>query len=104
MLHLLEHINQDIKGDKAKKRTQQYFKLNTRAKEIQYANPGGPKHISTGKEPSILERYTAIEKHMQILKDAQESDDPKVPNVYIKTSEDQKATNTSSFEEDVKDI
>ena len=33
MHHLLEHINQDIKGDKAKIRTQQYIKLNTVAKE-----------------------------------------------------------------------
>ena len=37
MHHLLEHINQDIKGDKAKIRTQQYIKLNTRAKEIPQA-------------------------------------------------------------------
>ena len=35
MHHLLEPINQDIK------RTQQYIKLNTRAKEIQQVNPGG---------------------------------------------------------------
>ena len=32
--------------------------------------------ISTGKEPSIFELITAIEKRMQILKDAQESDAP----------------------------
>ena len=42
MHHLLQHINQDIKGDKAKIRTQQYIKLNTGAKEIQQVNPGGP--------------------------------------------------------------
>ena len=42
MHHLLEHINQYIKGDKAKIRTQQYIKLNTGAKEIQKVNPGGP--------------------------------------------------------------
>ena len=42
MLHLLEHINQDIKRDKAKIRTQQYIKLNTRAREIQQVNPRGP--------------------------------------------------------------
>ena len=39
MHHLLEHINQDIKGDKAKKRTKQLMKLNTGAKEIQQVNP-----------------------------------------------------------------
>ena len=38
MHHLLEHINQDKKGDTAKIRTQQYIKLNTWAKEIQKAN------------------------------------------------------------------
>ena len=42
MHHLLEHINQDIKGDKAKIRSQQYIKLNTGAKEIKQVNPGGP--------------------------------------------------------------
>ena len=42
MHHLLEHINQDIKGDKAKKRAQQLMKLNTGAKEIQQVNAGGP--------------------------------------------------------------
>ena len=61
-------------------------------------------NISNEKEPSILELITAVEKRMQILKDAQESDAPKVPNVYINISEDQTATNTSSFEEDVEDI
>ena len=45
MHHLLEHINQDIKGDNAKIRTQQYIKLNTEAKEIQLVNPGGPYHL-----------------------------------------------------------
>ena len=42
MHHLLEHIDQGIKGDKAKIRTQQLIKLNTWAKEIQQVNPGGP--------------------------------------------------------------
>ena len=43
MHRLLEYINQDIKGDKAKIRTQQFKQLNTRAKEIeQQANPSGP--------------------------------------------------------------
>ena len=43
MHHLLEHINQDIKRRYSKDiRTQQYIKLNTRAKEIQQVNPGGP--------------------------------------------------------------
>ena len=42
MHHLLKHINQDIKSDKAKTRTQQYIKLNTRANEIQQTNPSGP--------------------------------------------------------------
>ena len=41
MPHLLEHINQDIKGDKAKIRTQLFIKLNTGAKEIQQVNCGG---------------------------------------------------------------
>ena len=41
-MHHQEHINQDIKGDKAKIRSQQYIKLNTRAREIQQVNPGGP--------------------------------------------------------------
>ena len=41
MHHLIEHMNQDIKRDKAKIRTQQYIKLNTGAKEIQQANFGG---------------------------------------------------------------
>ena len=34
MNYLLEHINQDIKGDEAKIRTQQYIKMKTGAKEI----------------------------------------------------------------------
>ena len=42
MHHLLEHINHNIKGVKAKIRTQQYVKLSTKAKEIQQVNPGGP--------------------------------------------------------------
>ena len=42
MNHLIEYINQDIKRDKANIRTQQYIKLNTRAKEIQQVNPSGP--------------------------------------------------------------
>ena len=42
MHYLLEHINQDINGDKAKFGIQQYIKLGTGAKEIQQANPGGP--------------------------------------------------------------
>ena len=42
MHHLTEHVNQDIKGDKAKKRTKQYIKLNTVAKENQQVHPGGP--------------------------------------------------------------
>ena len=42
MHHLLEHINQDIKRDEAKIRSQQYIKLNTGAKEMQQVNPGGP--------------------------------------------------------------
>ena len=39
MHHLLEHINQDIKRDKAKVRTQQLIKLNTGAKEIPTGKP-----------------------------------------------------------------
>ena len=45
MHHPLEHINQYIKGDKAKIRTQQYIKLDTGAKDIQQVNmvnPNGP--------------------------------------------------------------
>ena len=41
MHHLLEHINQDIKRDKAKERTKQYIKLNTGVKEIQQVITGG---------------------------------------------------------------
>ena len=41
MHHLLEHIRQDIKGDKAKLRTKQYIKLNTGANEIQQLKPVG---------------------------------------------------------------
>ena len=41
MHHLLEHINQDKKGDKAKIRTQQCIKMNTGAKEIKQVNPVG---------------------------------------------------------------
>ena len=52
---LLKHINQDIKGDKAKIRTQQLIKLNTGAKEIQQVNPGKPdkqhKHQATTISP-----------------------------------------------------
>ena len=39
MHHILEHIDLDIKGDKANIRTQQYIKLNSGAKEIQQVNP-----------------------------------------------------------------
>ena len=42
MHHFLEKINQDIKGAKAKIRTEQCIKLNTGAKEIQQVNPGQP--------------------------------------------------------------
>ena len=42
MHHILEHINQDIKGDKAKIRTQQYIKLNNGAKEVQKVNLSEP--------------------------------------------------------------
>ena len=38
MHHRLEHINQDIKGDKAKIRTRQCIKQNTVAKETQQVN------------------------------------------------------------------
>ena len=41
MHHLREHINQGIKGDKAKIRTQQKIKQNTGAKEIQQVTPSG---------------------------------------------------------------
>ena len=42
MHHLLEHINQDIKRDKAKIRTKQRIELIPEAKEIQQVNPGVP--------------------------------------------------------------
>ena len=43
MHHLLVHINKDIlKGDTAKIMTQQYIKLNTRAKEILAGKPSKP--------------------------------------------------------------
>ena len=45
MHHLLKHINKDKQWDKAKIRTQQWIKLNSGAKEIQQANPGGPDKI-----------------------------------------------------------
>ena len=53
MYHLLEHINQDIKGDKAKIRTQQYIKPNTRAKEIQQVHPGVPNKQPKHQAPTI---------------------------------------------------
>ena len=55
MNYLLEHINQGIKRINAKIRTQQYIKLNTRAKEIQQVNPGGPENSqSIRPQPSHL--------------------------------------------------
>ena len=55
-MHHLEHINPDIKGDKAKIRTQQYIKLNTRAKEIQQVNPGGPDNSQGIRPYHLMER------------------------------------------------
>ena len=46
-------INQDIKRRKAKIRTQQYIKLNTRAKEFQQVNPGGPDKQPKHQTPTI---------------------------------------------------
>ena len=54
MHHPLYHIDQDIKGDKAKIRTQQLIKLNTGAKEIQKVNPGGPDKQPKHQAPTIL--------------------------------------------------
>ena len=42
MNHLLVHINQDIKGDETKIRTQRYIEMNTRTKEMQQFNKCGP--------------------------------------------------------------
>ena len=42
MNDLQVHINQDIKRDKTKIRTQQYIQLNTGAKEIKQFTAGGP--------------------------------------------------------------
>ena len=42
MHHILVHTNQSIKGDKTEIMTQQYIQQNTRAKETQQLNPGGP--------------------------------------------------------------
>ena len=53
MHRLLENINQDIKGDKAKIRTQQYIQLNTGAKQIQQVNPGGPDSSQKHQVPTI---------------------------------------------------
>ena len=53
MNYLLEHINQDIKGDKAKIRTQKFIRLNTRAKEIQQVDLNGP-DIAKASGPSHL--------------------------------------------------
>ena len=55
MHHLLEHVNQDIKGDKAKTMTQQYIKLNTRARKLQQVNPGGPDN-SQGIRPLLSDQ------------------------------------------------
>ena len=53
MHHLLEHINHDIKRDKAKMRTQQYIKLNTRAKEIKQVHPSWPDKQPKHQTPTI---------------------------------------------------
>ena len=53
MRHLLEHKKQNIKGDKAKIRTEQYIKLNTGAKEIEKINPDGPDNSQKHQAPTI---------------------------------------------------
>ena len=57
MHHLQKHINQDIKKDKAKKRTQQVIKLNTGAKEIQQVNPCGPENSQSISPYHLINRY-----------------------------------------------
>ena len=47
-------------------------------------------NISTGEKASTLELITAKETGIHILRDAQESEAPKVPNIHIKTFEDKK--------------
>ena len=64
MHHLLEHINQHIKIDNAKIRTQQYIKLNTGAKEIQRVNPGGP-YNSSSKEKCVSQNRQSRRTGMQ---------------------------------------
>ena len=49
MNYLLEHITQDIKGDK-NIGSQQYIKLNTGAKEIQQVNPGGIRNFTVPRQ------------------------------------------------------
>ena len=56
----LDHINQDIKGDKARIRTQQYMQLYIGAKEIQQVNPSGPDNSQKHQPPTI----TSIDKSL----------------------------------------
>ena len=63
MHHLLEHINLDI--DKAKIRTHQYIKLNTRAKEFQQVNPEGPYNSQKHQASTIssIDKYLSWNRH-----------------------------------------
>ena len=56
MHHLLQYINQDIKGDKAKIRTQQLIKLNTGVKEIQQLHRGGPDNSQSIRPYHLINR------------------------------------------------
>lgn len=57
---------------------------------FQHRNSTDLLSISTGEKASTLELISAKEKGIQILKDVQESESHKVPNIHIKTFEDKK--------------
>ena len=65
MNHLLKHINQDTKGDKAKVRTQQYIQLNIGAKEIHQVESGGTDNSQKYQAPTIssIDKYLSQNRH-----------------------------------------
>ena len=66
MHHLLEHINQNIKRRYSKdKDSTVKKKLNTRAKEIQQVNPGGPDKQPKHPAPTIssIDKYLSRNRH-----------------------------------------
>ena len=60
MHHLLEHINQDIKRRLSKDKDPTVIKLNTGAKEIQQANPGGSHKQQKHQAPIISSIYKSL--------------------------------------------